>query len=684
LAVGVAGCSNKPNGGGDPGDNPGNQPPVIVVQGTTKVPLGSTVRLDASNTADPEGDTVEFYWEEKEGNPANNFLDGVTLTDPRIQMVADVEGTFTFLLSAKDSLGNEASSPVTLTVTAKPVPPGASPVLTGIKINGVLFDFATTPSPTAFTTASKELTLQAVGTDSDSDPSLLVTTFTGALSGNKVTTGYYQAPDMLDDADGFRAASAQVWLEDPDGHKSVARTINFRIVPKATQALTPRALFVDCGAATNGTGTMGSPYNSIQSAYTAASGVSPLAVRPDLYIASGTCAESVAVDFNNVNLYGLFDPAAGWRRKTEAADIALDKQTNGASRFHSATILRKPGVTSLLYTNGAGSGQNTLQIDGISFQLDGNFYGMSVTTPATENETLIVQNSEFIGQAVTAAATPRVGGGLLIEQGPGTNDIIIRRNFFAVGAMDDGSRFQVWTLPKSTGVTGARRTQFLSNVVYAGIGLSESYSCSGSQNPFAVCLFKVASEDSFSADIWNVASRNLFWITQGNPTAIPTALTTGGGYLKAFANVFRTAPGGDKLRFMHAQGGYFEYDRFPVYAAPVTYWNSSSGSILESNYYNCLSTGPNNQFGRDPGTGVCGNLSGTANGSAVYTSTTAGSQPWRLSSTEFNDVALDANSALTPEAKWDFDGRYGAGNDVGGTSSTEYNAGPFEPLAPYP
>jgi K319L-like, PKD domain/Kelch motif len=111
----AAGCGG---GGGS-----SNAPPVARAQVSQSVTTGSLVTLDASNSSDPNGDSVSFSWAFGT-KPAGS---GAVLTNPtsaRPTFIADVVGNYTITLTVSDS-ASSSSTTVTVVAISPNLPPTA-------------------------------------------------------------------------------------------------------------------------------------------------------------------------------------------------------------------------------------------------------------------------------------------------------------------------------------------------------------------------------------------------------------------------------------------------------------------------------------------------------------------------------------------------------------------------------
>ena len=99
------------------GDSPvlPNQPPVANAGKDQTVMADTIVTLDASQSSDPEGQTISFSWSQSSGPPitlSNNDMSVVNWTAPELSQTT----TFIFRVTVKDSLGAMSSDEVKVTV----------------------------------------------------------------------------------------------------------------------------------------------------------------------------------------------------------------------------------------------------------------------------------------------------------------------------------------------------------------------------------------------------------------------------------------------------------------------------------------------------------------------------------------------------------------------------------------
>jgi hypothetical protein len=701
-----------------------NQPPKASLKGPAAVKPGTAVTLDASGSSDADGDAAQlrFLWSEDGNNPPNNFLNGVDLTASKITFTPDQTGTFVYQVRVKDAAGDADTAEFTLAVTADAptVTPNTAPQATSLTINGVVFPLP--GSPTAFTTATGTLDVSIQGTDAEDAAASLVQVFSANVSGTTAGPGkrYWVASQYAAarDDDGFARASFTVKLVDSGGAAAGPYTVNVRIVPGAKANLTPRAVFVNCGVASDGTGlTAASPRKTLQGGYDAA----VANAIQDVWVAAGTCA-GAQVDFAaGVRLWGLFDPL-DWHRHTEAADRAADKLAGAGHKFAGATrtVVRDPSATRLVYTAGTGSASGSLKLDGFSFDLGGsNFYAVSLTTPTADTVRIELTNNEFVGAVQawgTQVANFWVPGGVLVYRGQSSaGDTYLDRNFFAVDSQGGLSHMQAWvdSAVRTLSTTGA--IHFYGNVFTGTVAAEPYYYCNRAssntapvplKNPFAFCLYAFDQGRVYAA-------RNTIWaqaITDqsGGIAVNPVAVSAGMGKLLSFGNVFSSAGSPYKITFAHNSantsspmlyGAYF-FNAYPSSGVSgylfLTNYSTGKTGIFSATGYSCLAGG---SFGNGSPCTLDANLKPSAivyyassNNSFLYDPATlalGANQPWRLSHTAFKDLFLHTDLNFNngagsenlmqphPEAYFDFDGVYGP-LDSTSLGTAKFNAGAFE------
>lgn len=666
-----------------------NRAPTAIIRSSGSVlPLNTEVTLDGSESSDPDGQNLAFLWESDPSNPPNNLLDGVLLTEPTITFTATALGTFKINLTVSDGITG-ASTSVTFTVSQDvSTSNNAPPAVTGFVVNDTRFiPLSETNRPVLFVSHSgtnSMLRIRAVGSDADGD--ILTALSDGALGNDGTYTLSTEARSR--DSDWFASATGSVWLRDVKGAESPHYTIDLRVIPKANPDATPNAVFVDCNALTPGTGSMANPHWTLQT------GIDEAVNRGggDVFVAIGTCTENVAVRFDNLHIFGLFLPNEAWRRRTEPSDKQLDGLTNGTTRFYARTILRTAAAESLAYTPISDTDGGELWIDGISFELSGNnLYGLNVSLPSVSPYNFVVTGSEFIGNTVTASGAT-VGAGIQLftgEANPSTSGrVLLMRNFFSVGAADNGSRYQVRVIPNAG--KGAR-VKFLSNVFYGSVGHTNGASdaCGTSGNPAAFCFYRTSSQDLSTAYAdWTQVWRNLFWAKNETGTLTPVVLDVYQGRIMAQGNVFYSEGTTQTVRFVRAQNsGFLGYNAFPTNPQAKAIYINTSNTFASTSDFDCLA---DNGFNKKPTCTTSATTNFYSTGSTEYTSaTTATTQPWRIANgaafyDRFSEAPAGGNmNTYAPEAKWDFDGRFGSADDPEATVGTNfYNAGPFEPRAP--
>ncbi len=722
-----------------PCDAPANQAPVAVITGPTgDVLVGQEISLAATASTDADGDALTYLWGEAEGNPINNFLDGVVLNADTITFTPDQVGTYTFTVRVRDTRDNQAeqledTAEFTITVTQdEENPVNYPPAVTGAVVGSRFVDLSGKTALTLFVAGETGLDFQLLVADPEDD---VITDYGQSglvqhMSGANYTIPARAPSDVTRDTDGFASGSGQFWVDDGNGGVVKKVTVTVRYVPKAADGRA-QAIFVDCDNIADFAqdGTLEHPFSTVGAGYQAAVAS---ADKKDVYIAQGVCDEGdeVRVGFDGVALYGLFDPSAQWRRRSEPADRQNDMNTDGSTRFAAWTRIQSPGLRALLSTDGTPTGTGSLLIDGLSFNLDDNRYGVNVTLPNNATYTLTIRNSEFVGTATQATNAWDVPGGLYIQQG-GTSSVggqvWIQRNLFSVDTADDGSRFQAWLAPRVGDATfNGPQAWFLSNVVSAEIGFTTgaAYTCNEDSGMlFAVCLTR-SSGGTTALSQSNYAMRNLFHIRALDNTANCGAgcknimLDAGEGGLRGNGNVF-VPVGPKKFVFVHAHngGGTAPYtnltlNRFPDYNADYTWL--LTGVDYTGTSYVCAAYMSSTL--RLPGFlwatgGTCNTAQASTNlgnfnaAYATADTTAAGSQSWRLADVGWVDFGqldwryLTQSAEIPAESWWDFDGRYGAVDDVSvanwwvdgkglnGVTGTSFqpgywDAGPFEAGAP--
>lgn len=681
---------------GTPPPPPPNEAPTAAIKAPKIARTGQSITLDASTSTDPEGGKLKFLWLEGEKNPANNFLDGLDLTDAELTFTPDVEGKFTYTVEVKDDAGNKDSATVTLEVSSDYVPPELkAPTITGVVINGITFNFSSTPAPVVFTTATGVLTIKALGTDpeDDADGTPLATVYSANVTGPTVAQGkQYEVKwdyNAAEDDDPFGQRSITVQVKDSDGLKSAAKAIDVRIVPRASEQLAPLAAFVDCGEAVDGTGLdMTSPRNTLAGGYDTAmaNGLT------DVYVAAGGAAcTGTQVDYHGIRLWGLFDPADTWRRLTESIDKTLNRVSAGEHRYELRTRIQDPIADRLIYATSSTYTNGSIVIDGFAFELTGfNYYAISMTTPANDSNRIEIRNNEFSGNVTSTSsrvASVWVPGGILIVRGaPSTaGSVHIARNLFMVSSTGPTSRMQLWVdaSPRSTNDPGD--IFLFSNVYYGTSYATPTYNCHGTAAaaaPFAFCMYQYAK--------FARVSRNTFWATSNTDTVVPTIVSSGKGKYIGYGNMFVSNSTLNPLTFVHTNDdgagttsdGVHIYSAYPTSATANYLKLVSRGTGTTIGTYTCLNgTGGFGSSSPCSGAAQYQNAQGSFNYDPSSLEYTPATQPWRATSATAADVFTEANigSSFDPNSRWDFDGFYGPA-DNGTGNGAKYNAGAFETL----
>ncbi len=693
-ALAFAGCADeeitpRPT----PKEQPANSAPVAAIDGPGDVVFGASVTLDASVSTDVDGDELSFYWTEDPANPPNNFLDGLDLTSPSLVFKADALGTFTYTVEVKDTAGETDSASLSFTVEQSvDAPVNYPPAATAMAVAGsdfyyiIEFDGLGDRRPVVFIDNERAVSVELLGTDPEGDD------FWTETSGAMVNGIYARSSEAVTmDTDPFADAEAIVWLNDDQGGVPEQYVIDIRVVPSVGLDGLPSAIHVDCEPETavdTPDGSMVAPFGSIAEAYQVAKagGIS------DIYVAAGTCNESVTVGLDGINLYGMFLPEQNWRRRTSPSDRVNDSQVTTGARFvdGGATTIRNPGADALLFTESKDTGTGALLIDGFSFDLDANWYAVSLTL-ATGYD-LTFRNNAFAG-AVTheTQGLNRVGGGIrvVVDHSPGA-PILIERNLFNVGAAEGESRFQVdigGPIRNSTS-NEAGAVYFYSNVFYGEIGNNVSYSCRlASGERFAFCFWQ--GKPPTSGAVPQVRTwRNLFLLEGDAPAnGLASVVDTFAARHYSVGNVAMATGLSNELRLYH--GSYetlqaiLPYNRFTEDPFSILLYDSENSRSLR-----CVSDASPNYFGTaftlQPSS--CSPASSPAyyglGSSRTSSPTVTGAAPWRQYAGAYPDVmpgdVYESGSFIIssgPLPAWDFDGRYGF-------SGTGFDVGAFEPGAP--
>jgi hypothetical protein len=677
FALSLFACEgdDKKKQGGDDTQSPVNQAPTADAFGPTEVLVGDTVTLDASKSSDADGDELKFLWTEDENNPPNNALDGIELTDSKLVFRAIEDGTFTYHVRVRDGKLAEDNAKVTIKVIRNTVKPVLTVVRASSKSSFADFqEFSAGSAPAVFTTATGVVYLQGAGTDEDSDATSLTVKFSANAPDGVVNVADSYDPTV--DDDGFGTIPVEVWVEDLDGLSSVKQTIEVRVVPQANANLYPKAFFVDCSAV-GGQGTMIKPFGTIQAGYDAA-----VTSGADVYVAIGTCQEdTIQVDFDGISLYGLFVPEETWRRRTEPSDKQVDLLAANGQKFAVATTIRNPNAVVLVQGPQTGMAGASLSFDGFAFELTGaNNYAVSLTSTAGTAGTkgdlrLRLINNSFSG-FVTNVASVANPGGVKITADEYSGAFHMLRNLFAVSAAGGNNYFQLWMEPKVTTRAAGTNVSFVSNVFYGSIGATSSCDYYGGFY-FAFCLYQTNSSNHKGTGF---IERNSFYLRQVPDLGAvrPIILDGGRGELHSIGNFFTAPPDQNAVIFIKIRdpdgSGNSNVKSLTYYNAfPATNSNFTMVRIGNSaKDYKCTN-GTSFFENLDCTGGTDANI--PALGSFSYDLVeTFGSQEWRKGVSEVHTYTLK------PQSAWDFDGRYGAGDDDS-SSSNEYNAGAFEPAA---
>ncbi|MCA8974697.1 MAG: hypothetical protein KDC98_08240, partial [Planctomycetes bacterium] len=105
----------KKGGSPEPLATPPNTPPIAAAGSDLTVLKGTAVRLDGSQSIDPDGDALTFQWSQELPPGSHASLTGANTATP--SFVADVRGKFTAHLVTAD--GKDSSPAATVNVTAK-------------------------------------------------------------------------------------------------------------------------------------------------------------------------------------------------------------------------------------------------------------------------------------------------------------------------------------------------------------------------------------------------------------------------------------------------------------------------------------------------------------------------------------------------------------------------------------
>ena len=102
-----------------------NQPPTADAGGNQYGQVNTAVNFDSGNSSDPDGDTLTFTWD---------FGDGSTSTEANPSHTYTLSGTYTVLLTVTDTVGNEHTDSISVTIQSEGTSLAPTPVLL---LNGI-------------------------------------------------------------------------------------------------------------------------------------------------------------------------------------------------------------------------------------------------------------------------------------------------------------------------------------------------------------------------------------------------------------------------------------------------------------------------------------------------------------------------------------------------------------------
>ncbi len=123
---GAGGSSSAGAGGSSNGSSPGAATPVANAGLDRSVITATLVTLNASGSADPDGDLLTYSWSLKKPNGSSATLSQTTSLTPTF--TADVDGTYQATLVVSDGLHVSASDTVVITAAALSLPVGSKVV----------------------------------------------------------------------------------------------------------------------------------------------------------------------------------------------------------------------------------------------------------------------------------------------------------------------------------------------------------------------------------------------------------------------------------------------------------------------------------------------------------------------------------------------------------------------------
>lgn len=196
----LANLSVNDSDGGDAA-GPANEPPVADASAaSTLVPAGTTLSLDATDSTDPDGDSLSYEWSQTGG--ATVTLTDATTASPTVTAPSvSTETTLVFEVTVRDGAGGVDTDTVSISVEPPATPPrptnGTDTVVVGYDASGVgldTYDIEVTTPGTNATIVDYEAGIQklqplneSIGTGSIRARSFLPGAVTGSVPLYEVT-----------------------------------------------------------------------------------------------------------------------------------------------------------------------------------------------------------------------------------------------------------------------------------------------------------------------------------------------------------------------------------------------------------------------------------------------------------------------------------------------------------------